>query len=150
MMNMNIRNHGTVIGRLVRDPKFFSNQDGSRKAVFTLAANRNYKNKEGKRDSDFIPLEAFISSKVPQHSVYDLIHQGDLVAISYTIRSSMYTDQSGELQQRTYLLVQSVELLEQPSVTQKRASSRQESAATPENEDTEFFDTDGEDGDMPF
>lgn len=113
MRNMNTRNYGVVIGRLVRQPKVYENRDGSHKVLYTLAVTRNFSNKEGKRDSDFVNLEAFLPARSqPDQSVYSCIRVGELVAVRYTIRTSTYTDANGESRFGTSLLTQDVELLE--------------------------------------
>ena len=59
----NMRDFGIVTGRLTRDPDFHDNRDGSRKVRFTVAAQNHFTDKDGKRGSQFIPLEAFLSYK---------------------------------------------------------------------------------------
>lgn len=60
---MNIRNQFIAIGRLVSDPTVFDNADGSKKVRFTVAAKDNFAGKDGKKDSQFLPLEVFRSAK---------------------------------------------------------------------------------------
>lgn len=118
MRNMNTCNYGVAIGRLVRQPKVYKNRDGSHKVLYTLAVNRNFQNKEGRRDSDFVNLEAFLPAgrKVDQ-SVYSRLRVGELVAVHYTIRTGTYTDAGGESRFGISLLTQDVELLEGRSRT---------------------------------
>ena len=127
MRNMNTCNYGVAIGRLVRQPKVYENRDGSHKVLYTLAVSRNFQNKEGKRDSDFVNLEAFLParSQVDQ-SVYSRLRVGELVAARYTIRTSTYTDASGESRGGVSLLTQDVELLEgKPRAADQPARARE-------------------------
>ena len=122
---MNIRNYGVVEGRLTRNPAIFSNSDGSKKVMLTLASRRNFKNSTGKTDSDFVAVEAYISKDAKSNGVYDLIHQGDLVGVSYTVRTSSYTDKAtGEEKYTQTLLVQDVDLKESKKVTDARAQAQ--------------------------
>lgn len=113
MRNMNTCNYGVAIGRLVRQPKVYENRDGSHKVLYTLAVSRNFQNKEGRRDSDFVNLEAFMpAGRQVEQSVYSRLRVGELAAVRYTIRTSTYTDASGESRFGVSLLTQDVELLE--------------------------------------
>ncbi|WP_294549253.1 single-stranded DNA-binding protein [uncultured Pseudoflavonifractor sp.] len=127
MNNMNTRNYGVVIGRLVRQPKVYENRDGSHKVLYTLAVSRNFSNKEGKRDSDFVNLEAFLPARSRlDQSVYSCIRVGELMAVRYTIRTSTYTDANGEGRFGTSLLTQDVELLEgKPADAEQPARGRE-------------------------
>ena len=122
----NAHNFGFTTGRLVRDPQFFNNSDGSQKVLMTVAAQRNFRNSEGKRDTDFIPLEGFIPAATVKanNSVYGLIHKGDKITVEYTIRSSVYTDKSGKTQFGTALSIQNVTLEEGKKVTDERQAAR--------------------------
>ena len=127
MCNMNTCNYGVAIGRLVRQPKVYENRDGSHKVLYTLAVSRNFQNKEGKRDSDFVNLEAFLpAARQVDQSVYSHLRVGELVAARYTIRTSTYTDASGESKFGVSLLTQDVELLEgKPRAADQPARDRE-------------------------
>lgn len=141
---MNQRNFGIVEGRLTREPKVFTNSDGSKKVVLTLAARRNYKNNDGKIDSDFVALEAFVSPNTKGNGVYDYMHKGDLVGAEYTVRTGSYTDKNGEEQYTQVLFVQSVDLKESKNTTQARQNASQQGTPAPETapapEDSPFED----------
>lgn len=57
-------NHGHITGRLAKDPKVFNNDDGSKKVLFTIMVDRNYKNGAGEREADAVPVEAFVSARI--------------------------------------------------------------------------------------
>lgn len=54
-------NKVVLVGNMVRDPDVNQMANGKSRARFTVAINRNYKNKDGKRDADFIDCTAFDS-----------------------------------------------------------------------------------------
>lgn len=112
MSNVNTRNYGIATGRLIRDPVVNLNKDGSRIVQFTLSAPRNFKNKNGNRDCDYIPLEAFVPSRRDDLGIFGLIRKDDLITAAFTIHSWIYTDFNGNVQHKTNLLVQSIDLLE--------------------------------------
>ena len=47
-------NRAILIGRLTRDPELRNTSDGTATASFSLAVNRQFKNKQGEREADFI------------------------------------------------------------------------------------------------
>ena len=47
------------LGRLTRDPEIRTTYDGRAVASFSLAIDRDYKDKDGNRPTDFIPCSAF-------------------------------------------------------------------------------------------
>ena len=52
-------NRVVLVGRLTRDPEVRALPTGNSVATFTLAINRNFKNKEGNIDADFINISVF-------------------------------------------------------------------------------------------
>ena len=130
---MNIRNHGVAIGRLTRDPKVFDNTDGSKKVMLTLACQDNFKGKDGKKGTQFIPLTAFVSKDKDGLGVYAYMHKGDLVGVEYAVRTGSYTDENTkETVYTTELYVQSADLMENASTTQARAAQNAAGAVAPE------------------
>ncbi len=118
----NIRNYGIVTGRLTRDPVFYENRDGSRKVKFTVAAQNHFTNGEGNRDSQFIPLEAFVPAKHQNNGPYDYLDKGDLVSCSYSVQNNNYQDKNGEMVYGLVLLVDSIALLESKTSKEARLS----------------------------
>lgn len=51
-------NNVTLVGRLTRDPELKKVNDIS-VCSFTLAVDRNYRNSEGEKETDFIPVTAW-------------------------------------------------------------------------------------------
>ncbi|MFW6238042.1 MAG: single-stranded DNA-binding protein [Bacillota bacterium] len=45
-----------LTGRLVDDPELRETEEGVKFSIFTLAVDRNYRNKEGEVDTDFIDI----------------------------------------------------------------------------------------------
>lgn len=125
---MNTRNYAIAEGRLTKNVAIRTNSDGSRKAMFTLAVQRNYVNKDGKRASDFLPMEGFIPASKENNGVYDCMHEGDLVSVLYTVRSDWY-EKDGENVFKTTLQVEQIELRESKKITEARAEKKAAKAA---------------------
>ena len=71
-------NRITLIGRLVRDPELRYTSNGTPVSNFTLAVERNYKNKQGERDVDFIKIVTWrgLAETCAQH-----LGKGRMVAV---------------------------------------------------------------------
>jgi single-strand DNA-binding protein len=119
----NPRNTGTRIGRLARDPKVFTNKDGSKTVLFTLMVDRNYTNAQDVREADAIDLEAFVSNKTNGNGPYDRIHAGDLVAVQDTIRKNVY-QKNGQTVYEQKLMAEEITFLESKTTTQARLAKR--------------------------
>lgn len=127
---MSTRNAGTAIGRLAADPRVFATESGARKVLLTVMVDRDFKNREtGERDSDAIPIEAWVRPNTEGLGVYGFIGRGDLVAVSYVVRSAAYPNrETGEMLYRTALVVEDLQMLESKTTTQQRRIARLQSA----------------------
>ena len=77
-----------LIGRLTKDPELrYLPNTGTPVSTFTLAVNRDYKDKEGNVQADFIPVE--VMGKVADF-VTNYITKGRLVAVNGSIRVDRY------------------------------------------------------------
>lgn len=137
-MAANATNLVMVTGRLARDPKQFTNKDGSRKVLFTVVANQNFKNRNGERGTDAIQFQAFLSKDIKNKTVYDYINQGTLVSVQGTIRTNNY-EKDGEMVYDTQILSENVQILMNPKNKQEEST-----------EDVEVEEVEIVDGDMPF
>ena len=83
-------NSVTLVGRTTRDPKIVENKNGGKTVLFTVAVERNYKDSEGNRPVDFVPVKAFIQDKAKSNGPYDYLKKGQLIAVEAELRSSQY------------------------------------------------------------
>ena len=88
-------NSVTLVGRTTRDPKIVENKNGGKTVLFTVAVERNYKDSEGNRPVDFVPVKAFIQDKAKSNGPYDYLKKGQLIAVEAELRSSQY-EKDGE------------------------------------------------------
>ena len=125
----NLNNYGHIEGRLTKNPVYFTNRDGSKKVMLTVAAKRNYKNKAtGQVDSDFIEVEGFVSAGVPGLGIYDYLSARDRVGIGYSVQSSRYQDKTtGQMVYKQVLRIQDVALRETKA---EAAAHRQQALGT--------------------
>ena len=123
MARINPKNFGVAIGRLASDPRFFNNRDGSRTVRFTVLVDQDFVNAGGERGTDAVSVERFIPND-RGNGVFDMIHQGDLVEVSYRVTTDAYVDRNGERRYVTKLIVSDVQMLESRKVTTERLAKR--------------------------
>ena len=124
---MNMNNFGVLRGRLVADPAVFGNSDGSSKVKFSLACENNYKGKDGKRDSQIIPVEAYV--KEYDKSPYARIGKGDKVSVEVSLRQNNYTDKDGNKVYGLVVFAENIQFEESKSVTEARHAANAAAAA---------------------
>lgn len=73
---MNSINKICVVGRLVRDPELKTLENGTKVCNVTLAADRDYKDKDGNKITDF--LDFALWNKMAER-ISEFSHKGDLV-----------------------------------------------------------------------
>ncbi|MFW6381952.1 MAG: single-stranded DNA-binding protein [Bacillota bacterium] len=99
-----------LIGRLVRDPELRYTGSGTPVCNFTLAVERNYTNRDGDRDVDFIPVVTWqkLAENCAQH-----LGKGRLVAVDGRLQI-----RKSEKENRTYInpevVAQDVRFLDWP------------------------------------
>lgn len=123
MARINPKNFGVAIGRLASDPRFFNNRDGSRTVRFTVLVDQDFVNAGGERGTDAVSVERFIPND-RGNGVFDMIHQGDLVEVSYRVTTDSYVDRNDERRYVTKLIVSDVQMLESRKVTTERLAKR--------------------------
>ena len=82
-----------LVGRLVRDPEVRSTSTGSSTANFTVAVSRNFKNKDGNYDADFLPCVAFRNSA---DFVSKYFKKGSLIGIEGRVQTRNYEKKYGD------------------------------------------------------
>lgn len=95
-------NNACLVGRLTKDPELkYIPSSGTAVATFVIAVDREYTNKEGKKETDFIPVE--VMGKSAEYCA-SYITKGRLVSLKGEIRVDSYTDKkTGE--KRTFTKV---------------------------------------------
>lgn len=93
------------LGRLTKDPELRSTQSGLKITSFTLAINRNFKNKEGKYDADFLNCQAF---KNTAEFIEKYFKKGSMMAITARAQTRNYDDNDGKKRFVTEFIVEEV------------------------------------------
>lgn len=102
-------NRTVLTGRLTKDPELRYTQSGDAVGSFTLAVNRQYTNKQGEREADFI--NCVIWRKAAENFA-NFTHKGSLVGIDGRIQTRSYENQQGNKVYVTEVVIENFSLLE--------------------------------------
>ncbi len=80
-------------GRFTKDPELKHVADDKSVTTFTIAVDRDYKNKDGERDADFIDCEAwgYDADFIAGH-----FGKGDMIVVSGKMKTRLYEDKDGK------------------------------------------------------
>ena len=131
-------NNVVIVGRLTKDPELRYLTSGTAVATFTMAIDRDYKNKDGSITTDFIPVE--IMGK-PAEFCANYVTKGRLVGVQGSIRVDRYETPDGEKRTFTKVAGRNIQALESKSKVEQGEQAPQEAPA-------EFSAVD--DDDVPF
>ncbi|NMC57152.1 MAG: single-stranded DNA-binding protein [Eubacteriaceae bacterium] len=138
-----------LIGRLTKDPEVRYTNANTPVASFTLAVNRNFKNKDGNYDADFINIVAW--RKLAELCSSSL-HKGSLIAITGRIQTSSFEGKDGTRRYTTDVLADEIAFLEKKSA--KSYDSADDNALFEKQDNNYGIPVDGfnpiDDDDLPF
>lgn len=141
-------NKVVLIGRLTRDPELRYTQGGDAVATFTLAVNRNFKNKDGKYDADFINIVVW---RKQAENVANYLSKGRQAAISGRIQTRTYKNKDDKTVYVTEIIADEVQFLDKKDSSDKAETTSNNSGTSEETPttDKDFFPIE-EDYDLPF
>lgn len=113
-------NRVILTGRLTADPEVKYTQSGTATCSFNLAVNRQFTNKDGKREADFIRCVIWRKSA---ENFQKFNHKGSLVGIEGRIQTRSYDNNQGQRVYVTEVVVDSFSLLESKNANHDRGSS---------------------------
>ncbi|HAR6324382.1 TPA: single-stranded DNA-binding protein [Staphylococcus pseudintermedius] len=141
-------NRVVLVGRLTKDPEFRTTQSGVEVATFTLAVNRNYKNKNGEQQADFINCIVF---RKQAENVNNYLSKGNLAGVDGRLQSRSYENQEGRRIFVTEVICDSVQFLESKNNNQSNNQQQRGQAPTQDNPFTNANNPiDIDDEDLPF
>ena len=124
-------NNAVVMGRLTKDPELKQTANNVPMATFRLACERDYKGKDGKRETDFIDVIAW---RQTAEFVARFFTKGRLVTIDGKLQSRNWEDKDGN--KRTNLEVVADNVYFSDNKIDKRPP--------------EFVPIDADDSELPF
>lgn len=102
-------NRVVLVGRLTKDPEFRTTQSGVDVTTFTLAVNRNFKDKNGEQQADFINCVVF---RKQAENVNNYLNKGSLAGVDGRLQSRSYENKEGNRVFVTEVVCDSVQFLE--------------------------------------
>ena len=94
-----------IMGRLTRDPELRRTQNGTAVTSFTLAVDRDFKNADGTKDTDFIDVVAWRNTA---EFVSKYFQKGSMIAIEGSLQTRQYQDKNGNNRTATEVLASQV------------------------------------------
>lgn len=113
-------NKTVLIGRLTKEPNAKQLTTGTYVASYTLAVNRNFKNKNGEREADFIPMVAWGKTA---ELCGQYLHKGMLIAVSGRIQTRTYVDDDGKTRYVTEVVAEEIVFLEKKKTEEEIMSA---------------------------
>ena len=132
-------NQITIQGRLTKDVEIRLASNGKKFTIFNLAVQRNYKNQQGKYESDFI--DCFASDKIVEH-IAKYFHKGSELILIGELQTRMYDDQNGQKRKSVLVVVSKVYFTSGKSESNGNTQASASVEVTPEGTE--------EAGELPF
>ena len=101
-------NKVVLVGRLTRDPEVRVFSNGNPVANFTLAINRNFKNKDGNIDADFIHVAVYGRQA---DVIHKYVTKGSQLGVDGRIQVRSYDAQDGSKRYVTEVVADNIELM---------------------------------------
>lgn len=139
-------NNVTLVGRLTKDVELRYTPSNVAVGTFTLAVNRNFKDKDGNREADFINCVIW---RKGAETLANYAKKGSQIGITGRIQTRNYENQQGQSVYVTEVIAENFSLLD------SRNSNQQQSQQTPNfSRNNETFSNsnpmDISDDDLPF
>lgn len=139
-----------VMGRMVRDPELRRTNTGTAVVSFTLACDRDFKDKQtGERETDFIDCVAWRQTGefIGQH-----FSKGRAAVVEGRLQNRKWTDKDGNKRVSAEVVVDQVYFADSKNESRPQTTDYGQRATYGEQKqmmDT-FKDLEGEDGELPF
>lgn len=104
-------NKAFLVGNISTDIDIRTTNSGVKLASFNLAVSRDFKDADGKRGTDFIPVTVWRNTA---EYVEKYASKGDKIAVSGRIQIDSYTDKEGNRRTKTWVVADSVDLTKKP------------------------------------
>lgn len=102
-------NRVVLVGRLTKDPELRRTSNDTAVTSFRLAVNRQFTNRQGEREADFIQCVVW---RRQAENVAKYVKKGSLVGVEGRIQTRSFDDQSGNRRFVVEVVADSVQFLE--------------------------------------
>lgn len=134
-----------LMGRMTADPELKRTNGGTSVTSFTIAVDRDFKSRNGEKDTDFVNCVAWRGTAefISKH-----FHKGSMAVVAGSLQSRQY-DKNGEKRTVWEVLVDNIYFAD----SKKSDSSQQQNenfASLSNKVNQEFSEIGEEDGELPF
>ena len=127
-----------IQGRLTKDPELRRTQSGTAVASATVAVDRDFKNQDGSRDTDFIPIVAWNGTG---EMLAKYFSKGRMILVEGRLQLRDWTDNDGNKRRTAEIVANSVYF----------GDSKKDSESAPTHSEPQGgFSEVEDDGDLPF
>lgn len=141
-------NKAILIGRLTADPELRFTPSGIPVGKFTLAVNRNYNNKQGERDTDFIDIVAW---RALAETCTNHLKKGFMVAVDGRLQIRSYDDNQGIRRKTAEVVAENVRFLDRGKSSQyTQGEGKQPGSGPRPGQEEEFSEVPFTEDDLPF
>lgn len=141
-----------LVGRLTRDPEVKNTTTGKAVATFTLAVDRRFKNKDGQKEADFVPIVVW-GKQAEFAGQY--LSKGSQIGVSGRLQVRSYDAQDGQRRYVTEVVADEINFL---SSSRKDSTAGFQQASAPRSDNNnmsvmgldEDFHLMADDDDIPF
>lgn len=134
-----------IMGRLTRDPELRRTNNGTAVTSFTLAVDRDFKNADGTKETDFIDVVSWRSTAefAAKHFT-----KGRMAVVEGRLQMRDWTDKNGNKRRNSEVITDNVYFGDSRS---DNAPGNYQAAKAPVNVDAEdFAEVEDDDSDLPF
>ncbi|MDO9492831.1 single-stranded DNA-binding protein [Acetobacterium sp.] len=117
-----------LVGRLTRDPDVKNTTTGKAVASFTLAVDRRFKNKDGQKEADFVPIVVW-GKQAEFAGQY--LSKGNQIGVSGRLQVRSYDAQDGQRRYVTEVVADEIQFLSSKKDGGNSANTQQQSNSEP-------------------
>lgn len=136
-----------IMGRLTRDPELRRTQNGTAVAGFALAVDRDYKNADGTKETDFIEVVAWRSSA---EFVSKYFTKGRMAIVEGRLQIRDWTDKDGNKRRNAEVVADNVYFGDSKKEGDSSGGYKAAGKAVDVEPDTEDFAEVEDEEDWPF
>lgn len=137
-----------IMGRLTRDPELRRTQNGTAVAGFALAVDRDYKNADGTKETDFIEVVAWRSSA---EFVSKYFAKGRMAVVEGRLQIRDWQDKDGNKRRNAEVVADNVYFGDSKKEGDSSGGYKAAGKAVDVEPDTgDFAEVEDDDSDLPF
>lgn len=134
-------------GRMVVDPELRQTPSGVAVCTFRIAVDRDFKNKDGEREADFINVMAWRSTA---EFISRNFSKGKMIVLDGRIQVRSYTDRDGNKRTVSEVVAENVYFGERKDPLNDLVNTMCGTTYAPGGTDVQFSEISEDDGKLPF